>query len=57
MEEGGKNVMLAHDGTHDVSMTGLECVTSSGMSCQKTAMVAMCGGEKCIWKDQGGGKQ
>lgn len=27
------------------------------MSCQKTAVVAMYEGEKCIWKEQGGDKQ
>lgn len=32
-------------------------MTSSDLSCPKTAVVAMCGGKICVRKEQGGGQQ
>lgn len=54
-EEGDGDMILAHDGAHDVSVIDwgpvlkipeLECVISSDLSCQKTAVVAVCDGKK-----------
>lgn len=53
-EEGDGDMILAHDGAHDVSVIDwgpvlkipeLECVISD-LSRQKTAVVAMCDGKK-----------